>query len=76
MEHVPADSTQQHPAESVHDDATFITATNIRRPEAVVVNDPPGMDRARQLHSQLAGVVTTLNDKVCVDCSHAQPSIF
>ena len=45
------------------EDGLFITA--IRHNEGpVVINDPAAMDRTRQLHAQLTGVVTTLNDKV------------
>ena len=47
----------------VHEDGPFITAVR-NGAGPVVVNDPPNMDRARQLHAQLSGVVTTLNDKV------------
>ena len=47
------------------EDGPFLTAVRNNESGPVIVQDPPAMDRARQLHTQLSGVVTTLNDKVC-----------
>lgn len=45
-------------------DGTFLTRNRAGGGEAIVTLDPLGMDRVRQLHGQLTGVVGALNDKV------------
>lgn len=53
---------------SVHaggfDEKTFLTSINDPGTMAVDLPDPEGLQRVKHLHSQITGVVATLNDKV------------
>lgn len=57
VEHMPFDNTENNKE-------TFMTATRGKRGLAADMPDPPSMNRVKALHSQLAAVVGTLNEKV------------